>query len=139
MSENSRHIGYKKCQGGRIVVLEILGKHNEDRKNIVDKQFAKMRCSKARVIRIYNMHDNSIEYEEAFGIYDTSFKYIVGEVVEPIDEFSEDLDKVCGAGIHYFLTEEPAYHWKYIPKYGLCKLWHENGQILVQCTFENEG
>ena len=137
MSEKSQHIGYKKCQDGRIVVLEILGKHNEDRKNIVDKQFAKMRCLKARVIRIYNMHDQSIEYDEAYGIYDKTFKYTVGEVVEPIDEFDNYLDKVCGSGIHYFLTEEPAYYWDYEPKNDLYKSWHPNGQMEKRCTYKN--
>ena len=137
MSEKSQHIGYKKCQDGRIVVLEILGKHNEDRKNIVDKQFAKMRCLKARVIRIYDMHDRTIEYDEAHGIYDKTFKYTVGEVVEPIDEFDNYLDEVCGSGIHYFLTEEPAYYWKYEPKNGLYKSWHPNGQMRERCTYKN--
>ena len=137
MSENSHHIGYKKCRDGRTAALKILGIHNEDRRDIVDKQFAKMRCSRAQVIEIYNMHDPSIKYEEAFGIYDKTFKYTVGEVVEPVDEFDEDLDKVCASGIHYFLTEEPAYYWKYEPKNDLYKSWHENGQMYCRCTYEN--
>ena len=137
MSENSQHIGYKKCRDGRIVVLEILGKHNEDREGIVDEQFAKMRCSRARVIRIYDMHDQTIEYDEAFGIYDKTVKYTVGEVVEPIDEFDNYLDKVCGSGIHYFLTEEPAYYWEYKPKNGLYKSWYESGQVWERFTSKN--
>ena len=127
MSED--HIGYKKCQNGRIAVLEILGKNNEEREDIVDKRFAKMRCSKARVIRIYDMHDPSIEYEEAFGIYDKSFRYAVGEIVEPKRDFCEDLEKVCKSGIHYFLRKEPAYFWKYKPENGLCAFWHRNGEM----------
>ena len=35
-----KHIGYMKGYDGRIVVLEILGKHNENQNNIVDKRFA---------------------------------------------------------------------------------------------------
>ena len=137
MSENSQHNGYKKCQNDRIVVLEILGNHNEDRKNIVVKLFAKMRCLKARVIRIYDMHDRSIEYDEAYGIYDKTFKYTVGEVVEPIDEFNENLNKWCASGIHYFLTEEPAYYWDYEPQNDLYKSWHSNGQMRERCTYKN--
>ena len=132
-----KHIGYKKCRDGRIVVLEILEKHNEDRRDIVDKQFAKMRCSKARVIRIYNMHDQSIEYDEAYGIYDKTFKYTVGEVVEPVDEFDNYLDEVCGSGIHYFLTEEPAYYWKYKPENGPYESWNSNGQMWMRYTYKN--
>ena len=137
MSEKSRHIGYKKCQNGRIVVLEILGKNNENRKDIVDKRFAKMRCSRARVIGIYDMHDPEIECEEAFGIRDKSFKYIVGEIVEPVDEFDEDLNVVCASGIHYFLREEVAYYWEYVPENGLYESWYENGQMWKRCTYLN--
>ena len=138
MSKKSQHIGYKKCRDERIVMLEIIGDHNEEREDIVDKRFAKMRCSKARVIRIYNMHDRSIEYEDAFGIYDKSFKYVVGEVVEPVNNFNRDPNKLCAIGIHYFLKEEPAYFWNYMPKNGLYKSWHPNGQIFVRCTYKNE-
>ena len=134
MSEKSQHIGYKKCHNGRIAVLEILGKNNEEREDIVDKSFAGMRCSMARVVRIYDMHDPELEYEEAFGIYNKYFKYAVGEVVEPFDEFDEDLNKVCSSGIHYFLREEPAYYWKYEPENGLCEGWYINGQIMLRCT-----
>ena len=134
MSEKSQHIGYKKCHNGRIAVLEILGKNNEEREDIVDKSFAGMRCSMARVVRIYDMHDPELEYEEAFGIYNKCFKYTVGEVVEPVDEFDEDLNEVCSSGIHYFLREEPAYYWKYEPENGLCEGWYINGQIMLRCT-----
>ena len=137
MSENSQHIGYKKCQNDRIVVLEILGNHNENREDIVDERFAKMRCSKARVIRIYNMHDNSIEYKEAFGIRDTSFRYEINKVVEPVDEFDEDLNEVCASGIHYFLREEPAYYWEYKPENGPYESRHSNGQMWMRYTYKH--
>ena len=137
MTENSQHIGYKKCQNDRIVVLEILGNHNEEREVIVDKQFAKMRCAKAKVIRIYDMHDNSIEYKEAFGIHDETFRYEINKVVEPNEEFDENLNNVCASGIHYFLTEEPAYYWKYMPKNGTYKVWCDNGLMHMRCTFKN--
>jgi Family of unknown function (DUF5758)/MORN repeat variant len=133
----SDHIGYKKCRGEEIIQLEILGNHNEDRYNVVDKRFAKMRCSKARVIRIYDMHDQSIEYDEAFGIHDKSFRYEVGKIVEPVDGFDGDLNVVCASGIHYFLREERAYYWKYVPENGLYETWYENGQMRRRCTYKN--
>ena len=133
----NKHIGYKKCQDGRIVVLEILGKNNENRKDIADVRFAKMRCSKARVIQIYDMRIRSIKYDKAFGIYDKTFRYEINKVVEPVNGFDEDLNKVCGSGIHYFLTEEPARYWKYEPKNGLHKSWHENGQMWKRHIFKN--
>ena len=133
---SDEHIGYKKCRDGRIVVLEILGKNDEDVKGIIDKQFAKMRCSKTRVIRIYNMHDRSIEYKEAFSIRDKSFKYTVGEVVVPANGFDENLYAVRASGIHYFLTEEPAYYRKYRPENGMYKSWYLSGQIKKKCTYK---
>jgi Family of unknown function (DUF5758)/MORN repeat variant len=135
--DNNAHIGYKKCQDGRIVQLEILGDHNEDRENVVDKRFAKMRCSKAKVIRIYDMHDPSIEYDEAFGIHNKSFRYAIGEIVEPIDEFNGNPNKVCASGIHYFLREEPAYHWGCKAENGMYERWYESGQIKVRCTIKD--
>ena len=95
-----------------------------------------MRCSMARVIRIYNMHDPEIEYEEAFGIHDRSFKYKINKVVEPVDDFNDDQDEVCASGIHYFLSEEPAYYWEYWPDNGLYKSWHENGQACAHFTYK---
>ena len=137
MSEKSRHIGYKKCRGGRIVVLEILGEHNEERENVVDKRFAEMRCSKARVMRIYDMHDTSIEYEEAFSIYDKSFRYEVGKVVRQKGPFRKDLEVVRRPGIRYFLCEEPAHAWRYTPHNGLSKSWYNNGSISTRYTYKD--
>jgi Family of unknown function (DUF5758)/MORN repeat variant len=129
------HVGYKKCQNGRIVQLEILGDHNEERKDVADKNFAMMRCSRAKVTRIYNMHSNS-ECREAFGIYDKSFRYEVGSTVEP-DQFDLDLDKVCSGGIHYFLTEYRARCCAHRTKNGLRILWYENGQMRERYTVED--
>lgn len=123
------HIGYKKCQGGRIVKLEILGEHNEDRTDIVDKQFAKMRCSKAKVLKIHDFQDETKTFDTAYGLNDHSFVYRVGEIVEPTEAFDRDLDKVCTSGIHYFLTKEPACVWDYTLQTGVNEGWHDNGQI----------
>jgi uncharacterized protein DUF5758 len=113
------HIGYKKCQGGRIVELEILGEHNEDREDIIDKDYAKMRCSMARVLKIMAFWDETKTFDTACGLHDLSFVYRVGEIVEPTEDFDRDLDKVCASGIHYFLTKEPAYVWDHTLQTGV--------------------
>ena len=87
------NIGYKKGLDDRIIVLEILGKHNEDRKDII-KDYAKMRCSKAKVIDIYNMNNKDEKFNEAFGLHDKTFKYTLNEIVVP-DKYDEDCDTVC--------------------------------------------
>ena len=129
MFESVAHIGYKKCQDGRIVKLEIIGQHNENRKDIVDKNFARIRCSEARVLDIYDMYDSRIKYSEAFGLHDRTFSYRRGEIVKS-DHFDLDLEQVCSNGIHYYLSEEPAIFWN-IPKDrdGMHKKFYQNGQI----------
>ena len=42
-SSKQKHIGYKKCRDERIVQLEILGEMNENREDIVHKNFANAR------------------------------------------------------------------------------------------------
>src|SRR5690606_23435258 len=108
--EAPNHIGYKKCSNNRIVKLEIIGDNNERRKYIVDHTHAKHRCSRATVIDIYNMDNKDEHYTEAYSIYNDSFVYQVGETVKP-ELFDSNIDNVCGGGIHYFLSEETAYHY----------------------------
>lgn len=127
---NSSHVGYKKCRDGRIVKLLILGINNENRQGIANALSAKNRCSRAKVIDIYDMNDRSKKLEWASGILDEDFIYEINKVVEP-DDFNSNLDEVCSDGIHYFLTEEPAYFWDTWRKIrdGTYKEWHNNGQI----------
>lgn len=103
-------IGYKKCRDNKIVELEILGQNNENRPDIYDKNFAKMRCSKARVLKIYDMFDESLKYDTAFSMrcIDSDFAYKVGKIVEP-DYYDSTIETVCTNGIHYFLTKEAAF------------------------------
>jgi len=131
------HIGYKKCQDNRIVVLEIVGENNEDRKDIFDKSFAKMRCAEAKVLTIVDMHDPNKTFESATGIYDISFVYRVNEIVKPTSDYCEQKDKVCRSGIHYFLSIKPVLQWKLVHKNGLYESWHENGNNDMRCTFKD--
>jgi hypothetical protein len=128
-------IGYKRGKNNRIIVLKIVGKHNESRKDIVNKNYAKMRCSKAKVIDIYNMDDKDEKFNEAFSLHVGEFKYTINEIVEP-DKYDEDLDMVCTGGIHYFKSFEAAYYWNFdfINYTGEAKVWHENGQLAEKCN-----
>lgn len=114
------HIGYKKCIVKDIcpviVKLEILGKNNESRTGIGNSKFAKFRCSKARVLGIYdygydfgtnNIHINTTEFSSAVSIYNQSFQYTVGQIVE-VDNYDNNINEVCATGIHYFLSGEVA-------------------------------
>jgi antitoxin component YwqK of YwqJK toxin-antitoxin module len=111
---SSIHIGYKKCRDNKLVILEILGENNEERDGVSDKYYAKMRCSKAKVLWIFDMDDDTIQYDEAYGIYNPKFRYEVGQIVEP-DHFNPNLNTICGGGIHYFLSSDGAYMYNLNP------------------------
>ena len=149
-SAKNVHFGYKKCKNNRIVKLEIIGIHNENRKNIIDKTFAMMRCSKARVISIRNMYNKSIKYKTAVSFYDDCFVYNVGKIVLPKLKFDSNLEEVHSSGIHYFLTYKAAFfssnYWNYISPWceyyrtretGFYETWYDNGQIKSRYIFKD--
>jgi antitoxin component YwqK of YwqJK toxin-antitoxin module len=102
-----KNVGYKKACDNRIVVLEILGKNNENRKSIVNRDYAKMRCSEARVLDIYSIDDFEKKFTEAKSLHNADFIYRVGEIVRPL-KYNSNIETVCGGGIHYFLSREAA-------------------------------
>ena len=105
------HIGYKKIQNGYIVKLRIEGLNNELRDSVKNVKTAKHRCSNAFVLDIYHMNDDKNKIDQGYGLRDKTFLYKVGEYVE-VTYYNNDLEKVCSTGIHYFLSEEPAFYWE---------------------------
>jgi antitoxin component YwqK of YwqJK toxin-antitoxin module len=134
------YIGYKKGRDNRIIVLEIIGKHNESRKDIVDKNYAKMRCSKAKVIDIYNMDNKDEKFNEAFALINNEFKYTINKIVEP-NKYNDNCDTVCTGGIHYFKSFEAAYQYMQRIDFdnytGEVKTWYKNGRIAEKYNFVN--
>jgi hypothetical protein len=129
-SNPNLHMGFKKAvigeSGYALIILEIIGEHNENRSsknlryeslriqnrssNISDEHrpYAKMRCSKALVRDIINIRTYE-KVTQACSIHDNSFKYVVGEVVQPTVAYNPlDSNVVCAQGIHYFLNPEAA-------------------------------
>ena len=127
-------IGYKKCQGNRIVKLEILGHNNQDRK-VQNKSYAKYRCEKAKVLSIYHMDDRS-SYDSAVSLYQKEITYKIGEIVCP-DNYDKS-SRVCSNGIHYFLTERAAYHYNYSPFNGIHLEYDGDGNLHERC-FKKRG
>jgi len=134
----THHIGYKKIQDGYIVKLAILedGKNNELRKDVKRQNIknAKMRCSKALVLDIYKFNEcEKTRIDKGYGLYDTNFCYEVGKEIE-VNDYDDNLTNICSTGIHYFLSEEPAFFWKFnFDNYtGEYKMYHENGQLNCQ-------
>ena len=67
----------------------------------------KCRCSKAKVLEIYNLDGTIAEEREVRSNYDNSFIYKVGEIVEVAD-FDENRWKECSKGIHFFMQRKEA-------------------------------
>lgn len=107
MSDTS-HVGYKKCCDDRIVKLEILGENNEGRSGIVDRKYAKFRCEQVLVLDIYHSETKE-KFQSATTYYDKYFEYTLLSVAKP-HNYDTNIDKVCGEGIHYYLSEEAAIH-----------------------------
>ena len=74
----------------------------------------KCRCSKAKVLGFYNFSGKKLS-DDAHVVSmhaPNSFKYKVGEYVEPIgDPFCEDRFEECAPGIHFFINKEEAIHY----------------------------
>jgi hypothetical protein len=97
--EEGSFIAFKKLRGGLICKLRI----PEDalRSSATTN---KCRASKAEVISIKN-GDEMVE--RGFSLFEDSFVYRVGDVVEA-DDFDENRWRECASGIHFFLTEQQA-------------------------------
>jgi len=159
-----KHVGYKKIQHGFIVKLRIEGNNNELRSSVKRCNMAtsKFRCERAFVLDIYHSVDKTIHVEKGYGLHDTKFLYTVGEYVN-VKDYDKDVENVCSSGIHYFLSEEPAFYWNFDKSNytgewkdwypngqlqyhffykdgkldGLAKIWCNNGQLLRQCFYTN--
>ena len=101
-------IRYNKCIDQRVVTLELdPNEPNNENRHVVNKQYAKYKCRTAKVIRVEDLNDPSIEFESASSYYNYNFEYIVGKIItEP--NYDPDIDEVCSPGIHYFRSKNRA-------------------------------
>jgi antitoxin component YwqK of YwqJK toxin-antitoxin module len=137
---NESLIGYKKARDNHLVILEIpfWAKHNIHRTDVKDKQFAKHRCSEAFVKDIVNLNTGE-SVNEAYSFHKYDFKYVKGQKVIP-DTFANDLNNVCGGGIHFFLDKHRAEKYEYYNKIisnGEFKVWCDNGQLHCQGFYKD--
>ena len=92
-------IGWKQCQGGRLVKLLIPS--DAKRSNASGR---KCRAEYAKVLAIL---DGNESVDEARSQHNPGFIYRVGEMVHP-DAFDEDRWNECAPGIHYYITQAEA-------------------------------
>ena len=122
-----------------LVTLEIPSdaKTNLYRKDIADATKAKYRCNKAKVLKIEDSEGK--EYSKATSLIYTNkkLKYVVGEKVKE-KNYNEDIEVVCGEGIHFFLDKEVALLYGLDGvKEGIYQEWYDNGQKEVECTYKD--
>jgi hypothetical protein len=137
---------FKSC-GNNIVTLKIdPSKDNNLNRPVYDKRYAKYRCKRAYVVSIVNKDDESQTLESIESDYTirnfeiSKVIYNVGEWIE-INNYDEDVSKVCASGIHFYTTREAAwYHDKhrfFLPDYnGKIKEWMEDGQPLYTIEYQ---
>ncbi len=132
---------YKKC-GDYIVTMKKLPdtRTNESRSNVVDRLHAKFRADKLFVLSIeHETTGEKIDKIENTFYGGRKVCYIVSHEVS-VEDYDPDLDKVCAAGIHYFLSRESAFYWNIDSKDDLdgpYRKWYENGQKWLECTYKN--
>lgn len=147
---------YKACLSRYIVVMEKLADTitNESRKGInnevINTDTAKFRADKLRVVLIIDLKDgttttttitNRFIHNPSYFMntlpYIFTTEYEVGSIALP-NHFERDLDIVCGGGIHYFRTVEPAFFYnRYTHKSftGVWKKWTCDGMLFKQQTY----
>ena len=70
-------------------------------------------------------------------MYSHKIQYVVNSIVKS-DDFNTNLSIICGAGIHYFKTLEPAFHIEFNLTYtGVYNLWCDNGLKICDGFYEN--
>jgi antitoxin component YwqK of YwqJK toxin-antitoxin module len=116
---------------------------NENRKDIIDINYAKCRADKLLVILIFDIYKPENQFDFIFNRYfddkcNSEIIYRKGEIVTP-DKFDENLDKVCSNGIHYFKTIDAAFYYYDQPfNYtGTFIDFSENGQKVGEGNYLN--
>jgi len=124
-------IGYKKLRNNLIAKLCIKGENNECRNDIIDENTASFRCSKATVLDIYNMYDETKKCETGYSLMYPDFVYTIGKTLL-VNNYEQDPEIICAPGIHYFKSLEPAYYAYLlisIPYTGDYKTFKYNGVV----------
>ena len=67
----------------------------------------KCRCNKAKVLEIQNIDGSKANIDVVHSIYDPSFQYKTGQIVEE-PQFDNNRFNVCSKGIHFFINRQEA-------------------------------
>ncbi len=131
---------YKACRNS-IVTLKLLNSSiTNEKRLVIDENYAKFRCDRARVIDIVNVKTGEKMVYDA-SIWNKDFKYKLGKMVIIVN-YDFNMAKVCASGIHYFKTKEATLSWFYrqndnFPD-GKWTCWYENGQKQSEGTYKDD-
>ena len=99
--EEGSFIGWKKCDDGAIVKLQIPAAAKRS-----SAYGRKCRCSEAIVLAITDKYGRPLGMAKSN--YDNKFVYRVGQIVRPAKPFEENRWVECASGIHFFMTKQEA-------------------------------
>ena len=116
------------------------GPNNMERGGVVHRDYAKYRCRSAKVIKIENVLTGETAKIATSG-HDEQFCYKVGEMVEE-PYYNTEIEIVCGEGIHFFMTKEPAVFYalllmKFEGYTGEWMEWCDNGQRIQHVWYKD--
>ena len=103
--EEGDFTGWKKAEGNKNTVIVKLHIPSDAKRSSATTR--KCRCSKAKVIAIYNLEGTEAGETTCHSDYDHSFIYEVGKTVE-VTDFNKDRWRECAAGIHFFINRQEA-------------------------------
>jgi hypothetical protein len=103
--EEGVFIGWKKaCSNLREVIVKLRIPADAKRSSATTR---KCRCSKAKVLAIYNLDGTEAEVKTCHSSFDINFVYEVGKTVEE-PAFDDDRWAECSQGIHFFINKQEA-------------------------------
>ena len=103
--EKGSFIAFKKAGNNyNNYIVELLIPEDARRCSATSK---KCRCDKAKVLSITKIDGTSDGVDTVYSIYDETFAYKIGELVE-VKDFDNNRWNECSTGIHFFLTRQEA-------------------------------
>ena len=135
----SKIIKVYKSAGKYIIELDVdifIGHNNLNRK-VMDSNYAKYRCDRAYVNRIYNKFTKD-EIKSIQSDHNNNFIYQTGQIVT-VSDYDTNNDNICARGIHFYLSEQAAYYHNINEGSidGEYKYWDCNGQLAKKCKYVN--
>jgi antitoxin component YwqK of YwqJK toxin-antitoxin module len=115
-------------------------KTNELRYDIVNSRYSRFCADQLFVIDIINKFNlkYTVNQITTSAYYNKLITYKTGETVD-ITNLNDSFDKLCTSGIYYLINPESAFYYEIPDNYtGLYKKWHNNGQLHIECIFNNE-